>query len=310
MYNLETFQQKIHFLFGNHVKIKSFNGVKKPVTFYCEKCGNETTLQNADSLLRKGRKTACLKCEGAVGQKSKTSECGFKISHVLQSASSLEVVKDFSQISKDMTFRCKKCGNEFSRKPQVFLKSQKCPYCESRSSTKPLNVFVEDLKKAYCDEYAIVDFSEYKDAYTKIKVRHSCGFIYATTPHNTLTGKGCPKCSKKVSKGEKATMSFLLEHNIAFDFQKRIEYNGKTMIADFYLPNEKIIIEYHGIQHYKPVEFFGGAEAFENQKRRDTSKADYCRRNNIKLIEIPNLKRNEILTFLKSELNGSSTTSS
>ena len=55
---------------------------------------------------------------------------------------------------------------------------------------------------------------------------------------------------------------------------------------DFYLPKYNICIEYNGVQHYKKVEIFGGDKAFEEQKKRDKLKREYCKKNNIKLIEI------------------------
>ena len=38
------------------------------------------------------------------------------------------------------------------------------------------------------------------------------------------------------------------------------------MRCDFYLPAKKIVIEYNGSQHYKPVSLFGGKQAFEVRK--------------------------------------------
>jgi hypothetical protein len=56
---------------------------------------------------------------------------------------------------------------------------------------------------------------------------------------------------------------------------------------DFYLPNERICIEYNGQQHYKSCDIFGGEEGFEKQQIRDNIKRQYCKDNGIKLIEIP-----------------------
>ena len=37
----------------------------------------------------------------------------------------------------------------------------------------------------------------------------------------------------------------------------------------------------------KPINFFGGVEAFKEQRIRDNIKRDYCKANKIHLIEIP-----------------------
>jgi len=45
-------------------------------------------------------------------------------------------------------------------------------------------------------------------------------------------------------------------------------------------------IEYDGIQHFKPIEYFGGEESFLSLKKRDKIKTDFCIKNNIKLLRI------------------------
>ena len=45
-------------------------------------------------------------------------------------------------------------------------------------------------------------------------------------------------------------------------------------------------IEYQGIQHYTPIDFFGGENSFIELKNRDKIKRNFCKENNITLIEI------------------------
>ena len=61
------------------------------------------------------------------------------------------------------------------------------------------------------------------------------------------------------------------------------------------------LIEYQGIQHYFPVEFFGGQSAFVEQKVKDDIKRNYTKRKNIPLVEIPYHIKN-IETYLIDEL--------
>ena len=60
---------------------------------------------------------------------------------------------------------------------------------------------------------------------------------------------------------------------------------------DFYLPELKTCIEFDGIQHFKPINDFGGKNEFKNVQKRDNCKNKWCEDNNIKLIRI---KYNEI----------------
>jgi very-short-patch-repair endonuclease len=72
---------------------------------------------------------------------------------------------------------------------------------------------------------------------------------------------------------------------------------------DFYLPDYNAVIEYDGIQHYQPIETFGGEKAFKSTKIRDEIKNTYCRENGIKMIRISyKLPFNEIASYILSEL--------
>lgn len=55
---------------------------------------------------------------------------------------------------------------------------------------------------------------------------------------------------------------------------------------DIYFPIENVGIEYQGIQHYRPVEFFGGELAYEKTKERDSRKRLLCLQNNCRLIQV------------------------
>ncbi|MDM8524283.1 hypothetical protein QUF80_13015 [Desulfococcaceae bacterium HSG8] len=55
---------------------------------------------------------------------------------------------------------------------------------------------------------------------------------------------------------------------------------------DIWIPAWKIAIEYHGTQHFEPVEFFGGIEGFEATKKRDARKKRLCKKNGVELIVV------------------------
>ena len=55
---------------------------------------------------------------------------------------------------------------------------------------------------------------------------------------------------------------------------------------DFYLSEYNTCIEYNGVQHYEPVEYFGGMCKFILQQKRDLIKENYCIQNNIKIYVI------------------------
>ena len=61
---------------------------------------------------------------------------------------------------------------------------------------------------------------------------------------------------------------------------------GHQLSYDVYISEKKIAVEYQGKQHFEPVEYFGGKEAYERQKQRDEEKAALSKMNGIKLVYI------------------------
>ena len=55
---------------------------------------------------------------------------------------------------------------------------------------------------------------------------------------------------------------------------------------DIFIKELNIGIEYQGAQHIRPVEYFGGKEAFKKTQERDKKKKRLCNRNGIKLIYV------------------------
>ena len=99
---------------------------------------------------------------------------------------------------------------------------------------------------------------------------------------------------KNISGGEKAIKHYLKSKNIAFIQQFRY-FDCKDILTlpfDFYLPDYNICIEYQGQQHYKPVKFSNSQsdtavlENFNLLQKHDMIKRNFCKSNNIKLIEI------------------------
>jgi len=194
---------------------------------------------------------------------------------------------------------CYKHG-EFNQTPNKHLKNSGCPKCgfisrcnKVRSNTKE---FIEKTKNIHGNKY---DYSKvnYVGKENKVIIICSKHGEFNQTPHNHLSGNGCPICRE--SKGEIKIREFLIKNNISFIAQKR--FNDCRYILplpfDFYLPKHNICIEYQGIQHYKPRCKFGGEKEFKKIKIKDLIKLNYCEEKKINLITI-NYKENvnEILS--------------
>ena len=61
-------------------------------------------------------------------------------------------------------------------------------------------------------------------------------------------------------------------------------------------------IEFDGIQHFQPLQIFGGSEAYERLKINDKIKNDYCEINYINLIRIRYDRYDNIYSILWQNL--------
>lgn len=186
-------------------------------------------------------------------------------------------------------FYCKKHDVYWMAYPDNILRGCGCTMCAIEKSAmnrrKSHEQYVFELSKIN-DSIDVVE--EYSGANTPIL--HKCkvdGHIWSASPANVLSGKGCPKCN--LSHGEKQIYKWLLEHDIEFEEQKTFDgcRSIRPLPFDFYLPNYNACIEYDGLQHFQPIDHFGGEEALKIRICHDEIKNQYCQNNNIDLLRIP-----------------------
>ena len=130
---------------------------------------------------------------------------------------------------------------------------------------------------------------EYINHHTKVKIYcNKCKIIFEQRPGSHLQGKGCRTC--KLSKGEKKIKEYLEKYNYKFTQQKKFKdlKDISYLSFDFYIKynNKKYAIEYDGMQHFFPIDYFGGDEALKKNNKRDLIKTKYCIDNDIILIRI------------------------
>lgn len=106
----------------------------------------------------------------------------------------------------------------------------------------------------------------------------NCGSTVSVQENHLQSGK-IQSCGCLISGGEERISSYLHEHCIEFEKEKTFygcEYK-RDLRFDFFIPSINTVIEYQGVQHYEPVEFFGGKEDFAIRQIRDRIKLDYCK---------------------------------
>jgi hypothetical protein len=211
-----------------------------------------------------------------------------------------------TEIKSDRNFkvpiRCKE-GHIFymTMKEHIGTANRKGNGCRKCSSPcQNTEAFIKLSKIKHGDKY---DYSKTEYILQKTKTIITCPIHgdFLITPSNHLhLGRGCPRC--KESKGEIEIRSWLHLKDINFIKEKTFEdylYNG-LLKFDFYLIDYNICIEFDGIQHFKPIERFGGLLEFDNLKIRDNIKDKYCLDNDIKLIRIPYMQLKNVDKILEN----------
>ncbi len=76
-----------------------------------------------------------------------------------------------------------------------------------------------------------------------------------------------------------------------YSFNDLISSSGHPLRFDFAVFDDSgqldFLIEFQGIQHYKPKSKFGGISGLKKQQFYDMQKRQYCKKHNIKLVIIP-----------------------
>ena len=216
------------------------------------------------------------------------------------------IIGEYKNSKTKLLIRHNLCKNSWETITNSFLRGARCPFCFGKIR-KTQEQFNKEVYELVNDEYTVL--SEYKNAHTKIKIRHNCdkcgNYEWYVKPVNFLNGHGCPVC--KESKGEKQVRKFLLENNIKFVPQKTYDNlkglkNG-LLSYDFYLPKFNLLIEYQGEFHQRGQVINQTESQFQYQQEHDRRKREYAKQHNIKLLEIWYWDFDNIEKILNKELN-------
>lgn len=178
---------------------------------------------------------------------------------------------------------------DFEIRPDKLLDGHGCMECgkisKNKKQSKTLEQFVEEARKIHGDryDYSLVD---YINSYTEVKIICRKHGVFLQRPDVHLRGCGCPFCNQSTL--ENQTALFLNKLDINFIQQcsgKELQWLGRQML-DFYIPDLNIAIECQGVQHFKPIEYFGGEKEFGKIVERDQRKARLCEEEGVRLFYI------------------------
>ena len=263
-----------------------YMGTHKNVCIICPKHGN--FLQTPANHLNGRGCPKCAKESIQTALSSTTEEFVKKAREVHGDKYNYSKIK-YVNSSTPVYIICPEHG-EFLQTPSNHLRGRGCPKCGVESTQKKLSSTTEDfIKKArevHGDKY---DYSkvDYTNANTQVRIICPEHGEFWQTPSMHLSGNGCPKCNS--SKLESEIRLMLDEQGVKYKCRERKIPWLKGLELDFYIPAKNIAIECQGIQHFKPIEYFGGEEKFKYTIENDSIKRKLCEENGVRLLYYSNL---------------------
>ena len=191
---------------------------------------------------------------------------------------------DYDNATTKVRIICPRHG-EFLQEPSCHLNGNGCNLCAlEHSSISKRNCAMESFEK----KARKVHGSKYDYSLVSYDTSHSCVDIicpthgvFRQTPSNHLGGCGCQRCNLSHMEGK--LISWLESSGVEFEFQKKFPWLGLQSL-DFYLPRHNIAIECQGIQHFSPIDHFGGNDKFKTQVARDKLKYSLCEEHGLKVV--------------------------
>lgn len=168
----------------------------------------------------------------------------------------------FTQRFSDFIYGCKKCAIEKNKRTTadfINISKRLFPKRLKYSKTK----YISNMHKVTltCVNHGDFDIVAYD---------HMRGHL------------GCSVCRESI--GENTIRLILEELNI--NFLREYKISGFQYRYDFYIPFCKLLIEYDGIQHFKPIPRFGGEDSFKIIKIRDKAKNKLAKLKKYNLLRI------------------------
>lgn len=289
-------------------------GSHQDVNVQCDYCGQNYTMQWKNYYINiiKKQKCSCNDCKvikkNDVTLSERQTMLYNKISRKCQENGYL-LLTNKEEIKNNTTYIKYICPIHGEHEMMVnnLINGKKCPECAIDNAAEKYKLSVEEVKSRISSLGGIVlNADEYKNSNEKnLQILCSeCGnpFTTSLSCFERYGGQVCPDCSGSESVGEKKIRHYLENHKIIF---KQYEWfpdcrDINPLPFDFYLPKYNIIIEFDGRQHFGDTGYF--TYSFEQTKRHDEIKNNYCKANGFYLIRIPYWNIDKIDEILDKEL--------
>lgn len=199
-----------------------------------------------------------------------------------------ELLSNYINSATKMKIKCGKSGHIFYMDWNKYRLGRRCKECNKEHMSEKFRTEYNEIKRYIEDKGDTLISDKYINCNIPIEIKcGKCGGNFTKAFQAYKDSRGCRKCNPS-SKGESIIIEYL--NNIGLPYIPEAKFENciyiNSMRFDFYIPIFNLCIEFDGIQHYKPVDYFGGTRAFEETKKRDELKNKFCETNNINLLRI------------------------
>lgn len=271
------------------------------VTKICDDCGIHVLNQTYYSLLITREDTdgkdRCKSCGKKRSRKLEVIPYEKSVEYYAIKNKKENLIKEFSkknEVTLDKVIKgsnskflweCQDCQSEYTMmmNDRTSNKPKGCPYCAGRkvNHTNCLTSIRPDIAELLIDKEIGLKVTIGSAKKAKFACPY-CNNEEIKTVSNVVTkGFSCSNCSHNLSFAEKFMGSVLKQLKINFKTQKSFYWSDNKRY-DFFIPSNNLIIETHGIQHYKMSGYhIYGARKLDEEIENDNYKKEMANSNNI-----------------------------
>lgn len=205
----------------------------------------------------------------------------------------------YTSMNKPVLLKCTKCGTYLKETPRQASCST-CRVC-SISNKKSLKTRKIEVSQYSRDSLFLIDMDDNGTGYFKCNRGH---LFHRKISTMIVDKQECPLCNIS-SKGEDNIQKYLISRSIPYVTQKVFSTckDKNTLPFDFYIDN-KFLVEFDGIQHFKKVPFFNQkGDSLQKRVRRDNIKSQWAINNEIPLLRISYKDIDKVDDILKNKLD-------
>ena len=304
-----------------YVKIKDLSpNSHVPITAICDICKKEFVTNNNQLSRAKRDYDVCYDCKS------------YKMIETKREKARDKTWEDLDNIFKPKGYKIITPKEQFVNRKQIIeylcpkhgivtgsihnlLRGHGCSYCARESNTDACRNSGEKVSKYInsINNNILLNPEDYKNSDCH-NLQILCGccskqiFITSFSSYKHGTQR-CAFCSKSCSSNELKIRNILDKNDIRYIPEKTFSdcKDKGLLFFDFYLPDYNLCIEYDGEQHYnihydETINKSTAKEQFENRKRHDKIKDNYCIEKGINMLRIPYWEENNLEEIILNKI--------